>query len=108
MNFKSIIKTAFVSTLIFGVTSVFAEFKPVRIAHYTGVLCSAPVHVAWLKGYLDEEFKTRLNTFLLIILFLLGLFIIKFHQWDKHIPRTSVVASSTTGVQIGCKVTNFL
>ena len=57
MNFKSIIKTAFVSTLIFGVTSVFAEFKPVRIAHYTGVLCSAPVHVAWLKGYLDEEFK---------------------------------------------------
>ncbi|WP_173353856.1 ABC transporter substrate-binding protein [Fibrobacter succinogenes] len=57
MNFKNIIKTAFVSTLIFGVTSVFAEFKPVRIAHYTGVLCSAPVHVAWLKGYLDEEFK---------------------------------------------------
>lgn len=56
MNLRSIIKTTLISALLLG-TSAFADFKPVRIAHYTGVLCSAPVHVAWLKGYFDEEFK---------------------------------------------------
>ena len=47
MNLRSIIKTTLISALLLG-TSAFADFKPVRIAHYTGVLCSAPVHVAWL------------------------------------------------------------
>lgn len=57
MNLKGSIKTAYTISLFLGITSAFAEFKPVRIAHYTGVLCSAPVHTAWLKGYFDEEFK---------------------------------------------------
>ena len=56
MNFKHLIKTTLISALLFG-ASAFAEIKTVRIAHYTGVLCSAPVHTAWLKGFFDEEFK---------------------------------------------------
>ena len=56
MNFKHLIKTTLISALLFG-ASAFAEIKTVRIAHYTGGLCSAPVHTAWLKGFFDEEFK---------------------------------------------------
>ena len=56
MNFNTK-KLVSAITLLLSVSTAFAGFKPVRIAHYTGVLCSAPVHTAWLKGYFDEEFK---------------------------------------------------